>query len=214
MATLKICKKCCIEKLLEDFPTHSKKENKIFYRTLCKICDRAYRLDYRANNLKLKEYHKIYKKKYCKNNKEKIMLYQKEYLRKSRFLNPSRKIRENISRSINYHLKKINSSKMGDSIKKYLDYSVKELKEHLEKQFEPWMNWSNYGNYVASKWDDNDSSTWTWQIDHIIPHSTFNYASMADDNFKKCWSLQNLRPLSSKQNILDGLIKTRHGLDR
>lgn len=214
MATVKICKKCNIEKLLEDFPIHSKRQNKIFYRALCKICDRAYRNDYRVNNSDLKEYHKKYKKIYYKNNKEKLLYYQREYLRKSRILNPSRKIRENISRSINYHLKKFNSSKMGNSIKKYLDYSVEELKEHLEKQFESWMNWDNYGNYVASKWDDNNLSTWTWQIDHIIPHSTFNYTSMADDDFKKCWSLDNLRPLSSKQNTLDGLIKTRHGLIR
>jgi len=27
---------------------------------------------------------------------------------------------------------------------------------------------------------------------------------MEDENFKKCWSLDNLRPLSAKINILDG----------
>ena len=28
---------------------------------------------------------------------------------------------------------------------------------------------------------------------------------MEDDNFKKCWALENLRPLSAKQNIVDGV---------
>jgi hypothetical protein len=91
-----------------------------------------------------------------------------------------------------------------------LGYTIKELKEHLESLFEPWMNFNNHGKYYASNWDDNDSSTWTWQLDHIIPHSTFKFTSMEDEEFKKCWSLSNLRPLSAKQNILDGTSKIRH----
>jgi hypothetical protein len=58
---------------------------------------------------------------------------------------------------------------------------------NLEKQFEPWMNWQNHGVY--KNWDDNDQSTWTWQIDHIIPQSDLPYTSMEDENFKKCWAL-------------------------
>ena len=85
-----------------------------------------------------------------------------------------------------------------------------ELKSHLEQQFESWMNWKNYGKYNKNTWNDNDQLTWTWQIDHIIPHSTFNYESMEDEEFKKCWSLDNLRPYSSKQNFLDGVMRVRH----
>ena len=66
------------------------------------------------------------------------------------------------------------------------------------------MNWENHGIYDSETWDDNDQSTWTWQIDHIIPHSKFNYHSMKDKEFLECWDLKNLRPLSSKQNIIDG----------
>lgn len=75
---------------------------------------------------------------------------------------------------------------------------------HLEKQFELWMNWENYGIYRASVWNDENTDTWTWHIDHIIPQSLLPYTSMKDDNFKKCWALDNLRPLSAKRNILDG----------
>jgi hypothetical protein len=53
-------------------------------------------------------------------------------------------------------------------------------------------------------WNDNDLTTWTWQIDHVIPHSKFNYISMEDREFQDCWVLNNLRPYSAKQNILDG----------
>ena len=81
---------------------------------------------------------------------------------------------------------------------------MQELKEHLEKQFEPWMTWQNQGVYRLDKWDDNDSSTWKWHIDHIVPQSHLLYLSMTDDNFKKCWALENLRPLSGKENVGDG----------
>jgi hypothetical protein len=88
---------------------------------------------------------------------------------------------------------------------------MQELREYLEQRFEPWMTWNNYGTYKGEDiWKDNDITTWTWQIDHIIPQSDLPYSSMEDDNFKKCWALENLRPLSAKQNWLDGVKKVRH----
>jgi 5-methylcytosine-specific restriction endonuclease McrA len=110
-----------------------------------------------------------------------------------------------------FRLRHLVSCAIGKAIKKNgksfinrIGYSVAELKIHLESRFEPWMNWNNYGTYNAFQWDDSNVKTWTWQIDHIIPQSSLPYTSMTDDNFKKCWALRNLRPYSSKQNILDG----------
>lgn len=91
---------------------------------------------------------------------------------------------------------------------------MQELKEHLERQFESWMTWDNQGRYSAETWDDNDPTTWKWQMDHIIPHSDLPYASMDEDNFKKCWALSNLRPLSAKQNMYDGANRVRHAVKR
>lgn len=48
--------------------------------------------------------------------------------------------------------------------------------------------------------------------EHIIPHSTFQYLSMEDESFKKCWALENLRPLSAKINNFDGANRIRHDL--
>ena len=93
----------------------------------------------------------------------------------------------------------------------FLPYTIDELKKYLESQFEPWMTWENHGVYDVNIWDDNDKSTWTWQIDHIIQQSDLPYVSMNDENFQKCWVFSNLRPLSAKQNYLDGMTRTRHG---
>jgi hypothetical protein len=113
-------------------------------------------------------------------------------------------LKDKISNSIRFYLRAIGKSKNKKSISKYLPYTMQELKEHLEKQFEPWMNWDNGGNYRLDQWNDNDISTWKWQLDHIIPHSTFQYISIEDQQFRDCWALSNLRPLSAKQNILKG----------
>lgn len=43
-----------------------------------------------------------------------------------------------------------------------------------------------------------------WQLGDIIPQSIFPYITMDCEEFRKCWDLSNLRPLSAKQNILDG----------
>jgi hypothetical protein len=124
---------------------------------------------------------------------------------KARYENdPVFRLRMNLSTAISGFLKRGGSSKNGNSCSEHLSYTMSELKDHLEKQFEPWMTWNNQGRYNRESWDDNDPTTWTWQIDHIIPHSSLPYTDMSDDNFKKCWALENLRPLSAKQNLIDG----------
>lgn len=85
-----------------------------------------------------------------------------------------------------------------------LPYTKNQLKIHIENLFEPWMNWDNCGKYIKSKWDDNNSKTWVWQMDHIIPRSYFLFTRHSDVEFQNCWSLNNIRPISAKQNILKG----------
>jgi len=140
--------------------------------------------------------------KYRTLNKNKINSRISNYIKNRKLLDPSYRLRKRISSSVWYYLTLNNSSKNNKSILDYLPYTVNDLKVHLEKQFESWMSWRNYGMYHISVWDNNDQSTWTWNIDHIIPQSKLPYTSMEDDNFKKCWMLENLRPLSSKENIL------------
>lgn len=170
---------------------------------------------YQNNTDKKKDYDKEYnkinkdkKKKYDKNylllNKDKINNRIYNYRKNRRRTDPVYRLRKSISYSVWYYLNLNNSDKNNESVIKYLPYTMLELKNNLESKFESWMTWDNYGSYHISSWDDSDSSTWKWNIDHIIPQSRLLYTSMEDDNFKKCWALDNLRPLSAKQNLLDG----------
>lgn len=83
----------------------------------------------------------------------------------------------------------------------FFQYSSVELRNYIEKLWQPWMSWSNYGR-LKSDYNPNDISTWTWQIDHIIPKSKLLYKNIDDPVFLLSWSLKNLQPLGSKENIL------------
>lgn len=172
----------------------------------------------KANNLKIKEFNKEYKEKH----KAELKIKQQKYLNDNieivrdtrrrcannrRRVNPLIKLRHSISCLVRHNLKLGNKN---GSIVKFLPSSIEEMRHHIQNQFEPWMNWSNWGGYDLKTWNDNDQSTWTWQIDHIIPQSDLPYTSMEDQNFRKCWSLENLRPLNAKQNLLEGVHRTRH----
>lgn len=146
----------------------------------------------------------VYQAEYRQENKVELQTKKNEYKKIKRQNDPSFKLRGLVSNAIFQALKYIGSTKGGSSILQYLPYSMQELKEHLEKQFESWMTWDNWGSYDKDTWDDNNQTTWTWHIDHIIPQAKLLYQSMDEDNFKKCWALENLRPLSAKENIIKG----------
>lgn len=152
--------------------------------------------NYKKNKNKYKKYYSDYYNK----NKNKIKKRNKEYINKRIKKDAVFKLRRSVSLLIRLALKKEEALKKTSCIKK-LPYTIQELKKHLEAQFEPWMTWENWGVYKKELWDDDDSSTWTWQIDHIIPQSKLPYDSMDHPNFKKCWALSNLRPLKSKENL-------------
>jgi len=57
----------------------------------------------------------------------------------------------------------------------------------IENQFTADMTWENQGS--------------VWHLDHIYPCSKLKYSSVHDNNFKKLWSLDNLRPLCKHENM-------------
>ncbi len=157
-----------------------------------------------------KEEIKIKSNIYRLNNKHKRNSYKKKYHKERYYNDPVYRLRHDMSSRINKMLKCNNGSKFNKSIANYLEYTFEDFVRHIESKFEPWMSWQNKRSYKTKEWKDNDSSTWAWQIDHIIPHASLPYDSMAHPNFKKCWALKNLRPLSAKQNVLEGSSKIRH----
>jgi hypothetical protein len=72
----------------------------------------------------------------------------------------------------------------------FVDYDLKDLMKHLEKQFVEGMNWDNYGRGIGK-----------WHVDHILPLTAFCYENEMDIDFKRCWALSNLRPLWGADNI-------------
>jgi hypothetical protein len=212
------CKVCGEEKILDDFATGKNIRNgitKTYHYKTCKLCDknRVLTKSYRykeKNRVKIaniqRQYHSSHKlndsltkQKWYQDNKEAVKLRIKNNIYSKRVNDPIFRLKESISERIRKSI-----FKGRKSVLKYLNYSIYDLKNHIEKQFEPWMSWNNFGKYDFNTWDDNNPNTWKWNVDHIIPHSTFKYSSMEDDSFKKCWALENLRPYSAKQNIADG----------
>jgi|SRR5271166_5808751 len=137
-------------------------------------------------------------------NKVKLRELNKKWMQRKTETDPSFRLRRNVSSNIRIMLIKNGGSKLGASCLKHLPYSLTELKTYIESIFEPWMTWNNLGVYSVKTWDDNDMATWTWQLDHVVPHSKFKYTTMDCEEFRACWALSNLRPYSAKQNILDG----------
>ena len=116
--------------------------------------------------------------------------YNKNWKNKQYTENTIYRLRIIISTSM---MRSIKKNKTNKRLYRYLGYTIEELKEHLEHQFEDWMNWDNLG-LTANKEKE------TWQIDHIIPVNTFNIKEIGDEEFRKCWALDNLRPLDSYIN--------------
>jgi hypothetical protein len=141
----------------------------------------AYQKEYNEAH---KEEAALARQKYYAENKDQIIKKNQKRDLARRAIDPAYKLRRNCSTMIWQSLK---GNKNNQSILSYLPYTMKELKVHLESKFDQNMSWSNYGTY--------------WHIDHIIPQSNFVYTSMADENFQKCWVLDNLQPLEAIENI-------------
>ena len=160
-----------------------------------KVAERV-RDNYFSNHDYFLNYHKEYRKK----NHEKISNKKSVYQNIKRKTDRLFRLRCVVRNAVYQAILSAGSKKNG-SILEHLPYSINELKLHLESLFEPWMNWDNWGVYDPETWDDNNTKTWTWQIDHIIKQADLIYDSMDHPNFQKCWALENLRPLSAKENV-------------
>jgi len=133
-------------------------------------------------------------KNYYLNNKRKIL--QKKKIRgelKENKRKRNKRERFRMKNDINFKLRKTISNSLSKAIKnktkkirdKYLkdliDYSIDDLRIHLEKQFVNSMSWENHGSY--------------WHIDHIIPISKLGVTN------QKTWKLSNLQPLEKEINL-------------
>lgn len=183
-------KQCCKCKLWLDELNYNKDKGKSDgLSTQCKFCanknSKKYYQEHKEQKLK-------YQHKYREQNTEEINRKKKEHYyrnqdrinteRREKYLkykdNAKYKLNRAISKAVYEALKGAKSEQHWEDL---VNYSIQDLKEHLESQFTSEMSWDNFGNY--------------WEIDHIVPRNLFNFNSSEDHDFKICWSLMNLRPL-------------------
>lgn len=77
-----------------------------------------------------------------------------------------------------------------------VDYKLKDLINHLNKTMPYGYCWNDYLNAKL-------------HIDHIIPISVFNFTKPEHTDFKRCWSLSNLRLLPARENLIKNAKLTR-----
>lgn len=74
-----------------------------------------------------------------------------------------------------------------------LGYLWSDLRAHIEALFLPGMTWANWGRRRGD-----------WQLDHVVPLSTFHFVSLGDRRFRAAWALTNLEPLWRDDNVRKG----------
>jgi hypothetical protein len=204
MNLMKTCKCCLLVKDISLFPKRSQKQT--LNSVECNQCRALKQREYRVKNLdkiRLSDKKRHLKRRkdmilYCKlwriknkqNIREKriqkrdVLAYQARVKRK----NPSVRIRQNLSRRLNWFLCRDNLNK-SHSIIDLIGINIKDFKLYLESKFTNRMSWDNYGQFG-------------WHVDHVRPCASFDLTDV--DQQKSCFHYTNLQPLWWKDNISKG----------
>ena len=116
-------------------------------------------------------------------NKEKTKAWCSEY-RKKRRTDPGLRLKMNARSRFGKVMRKIKGLMVTEGFNQFIGCSSAFLKRHIESQFEPWMNWDNYGP--------------GWQMDHKIPLKHFDLLN--PDQAKSAFHFSNLKPVSAAYN--------------
>jgi hypothetical protein len=196
---MKICSKCKQEKPLTEF--YKNKSYKDGFGNQCKKCYLEYSNTlYQQNkdhwvkrstqwNKENKEYISKYMSDYFQQNKEKIYNTRRKYIKERYDNDPLFKLIQKTRTIISNSLRKSNHRKKSTT-QDILGCSFEELKQHLESQFESWMNWNNMGGKQINEPNTN------WEVDHIIPISS----AKTEEELVRLNHYSNLRPLCSYIN--------------
>lgn len=133
------------------------------------------------NRDRLNDYHQKWREKNIDKHRE----YKRKYEKHRKDTDPLYKLISNFRTAIYQVLKESNVEKNGHYFD-VLQYSPEELIIHLENQFKEDMTWDNYG---------------VWHVDHKLPITSFDIQEIGDEEFMKCWCLDNLQPMWGEENI-------------
>jgi hypothetical protein len=184
---VKICSKCKIEKLEEEF--YVRGGSRAGRQAYCKKCDSLNAKKW-IKSWRLQNPDKAREKSRTWNEGVAIRLWRAQnpecirVYRQKRRSATKEKLNRKITKAIYQSLRGNKNGRHWESI---VDFTLDQLKSHLEKNFLPGMNWDNAGS---------------WHIDHKIPITVFNFNIPEDIDFKRCWSLKNLQPLWAKENLV------------
>lgn len=137
------------------------------------------------------EKRKNYLKRYRSENQERLRKRDASYRKNT----PEQRLRNFIGRVLTERvgIKTV-------SYKLFVDYSLVQLRNHLEQQFKPGMSWETYSHEG-------------WHIDHIRPMRDFVFfdedGNPRIDQIKECMSLKNLQPLWAEENYAKRKIELR-----
>ena len=175
---MKLCAKCKERERVSNAycrPCKSEIDNKSYHKNKTKR--RQYQKQYFDSNPKKKEKKYSQIKRWRRENPD----YMNNWMKNKYKTDPNHKIKAVLQASLSTHLR----SKKENTIW-YLGCTIKELKKHLELQFEEGMNWENHEQFG-------------WHIDHIKPVNTFDLTD--DKQLIECWHYTNLRPLWWRENL-------------
>lgn len=82
-------------------------------------------------------------------------------------------------------------AKAGRRTEELLGYTMKALRDHIERQFTKGMSWEALARGEI-------------EIDHIRPVASFDIDSPEHPDFMACWGLPNLRPMWAPENRAKG----------
>lgn len=149
---------------------------------------------YLINKDKIKEHrekNKEKRKEYLQRNRDRDKIRDCEYVKEKRSIDVLYRLKGNIRASILTTLKRKKIGKI-NSTEKIIGCTFVDLKNYIEKQFENWMSWDNYGKY-------DGEYNHGWDIDHIIELKT----AKTEEDLIKLNHFSNLRPLDSRINRVD-----------
>lgn len=157
-------------------------------RSRAKNPDRVKATQNRWNENNKEKLRKI-KRRNKKKHRDKYLEADKIRQKKRRASDPFWRASKNMSKAIWAALKKLKAGRHWEDV---IGYALKDLTEHLERQFNLGMTWENYGPY--------------WHIDHIRPVSWFIHEAKGSSLDIEKWiikafALKNLQPLLAVHNL-------------
>ncbi len=196
-----VCSECCKKRAARYYSNH--KEEYKQYRI-----DNKERIEKRTKQhyVQNRDRFLLKNREYCRNNKDKLKQYRlahrEENLKRQQLYSQRPEVKIDTNRRNRIYLQKNPKAKLGRSLKNQIyqslrdrkggrhweslvGYSIGDLMKHIEKQFQTGMTWDNYGE---------------WHVDHIVPVAAHNFTKAEDEDFKRCWALENLQPLWATDN--------------